>query len=311
MPRRASSGPAASASSLLTDVLPAAGGRASLDGTKQTPTLSRRHAAGAESARGLLFTILGELVLLTGGSALTSTFIDVLGRLGVEEKASRQALMRTGADGWVLSQRQGRRSVWTLSPHAEQFLTEGAERIYGFRGSQPDWDGRWLLVLARVPETERAARHLLRTRLTWAGFGSPAPGVWISTHAQRSAEAEQVLAEAGVHDDAQIFLAEHHGGGPLSTMVRQAWDLDAIEQRYEDFLGEFSRQPSNDPIVRVIQLVHAWRRFPQIDPELPGELLPARWSGARAAKLFQRQHAKWSVDARAEWHRINEATGSR
>ena len=31
------------------------------------PTLSRRHARGAESARGLLLTILGELVLPAGG----------------------------------------------------------------------------------------------------------------------------------------------------------------------------------------------------------------------------------------------------
>ena len=74
------------------------------------PTLSRRHAAGAESARGLLFTVLGEFVLPAGGSAWTSTIIEVLSRLGVEEKASRQALMRTAADGWLRSERVGRRS---------------------------------------------------------------------------------------------------------------------------------------------------------------------------------------------------------
>src|SRR5947209_18407635 len=74
------------------------------------PTLSRRHEAGAESARGLLFTVLGELVLPNGGSAWTSAFIDVLGRLGVEEKASRQALMRTAGDGWLVSERVGRRT---------------------------------------------------------------------------------------------------------------------------------------------------------------------------------------------------------
>ena len=53
--------------------------------TDPAPTMSRRHAAGAESARGLLFTVLGEFVLPAGGSAWTSAFIDVLGRLGVEE----------------------------------------------------------------------------------------------------------------------------------------------------------------------------------------------------------------------------------
>ena len=80
----------------------------------EAPTLWRRHTIGTGSARGLLFTVLGEFVLPTGGSAWTSTFIEVFGRLGVEEKAARQALMRSAADGWLTSQRQGRRTVWRL-----------------------------------------------------------------------------------------------------------------------------------------------------------------------------------------------------
>ena len=79
------------------------------------PTLLRRHAAGTESARSLLFTILGELVLPTGGEAWTSAFIDVLGRLGVEEKAARQALMRTAAAGWLEAEKLGRRTRWRLT----------------------------------------------------------------------------------------------------------------------------------------------------------------------------------------------------
>src|SRR6266568_135751 len=100
--------------------------------------MSRRHAAGAESARGLLFTVLGEFVLNGGGAAWTSAFIDVLGRLGVEEKATRQALMRTAAAGWLVSERIGRRTRWRLTANAEQLLTEGTERIYGFTGATAD-----------------------------------------------------------------------------------------------------------------------------------------------------------------------------
>jgi phenylacetic acid degradation operon negative regulatory protein len=276
----------------------------SATGDSRPPVLSRRHAAGTESARALLFTILGEFVLPGSRAAWTSAFIDVLGRLGVEEKTSRQALMRTGADGWLTRRREGRRTLWSLSPHAVRLLTEGAERIYGFSGAQQEWDGRWLLVLARPPESERSARHLLRTRLAWAGLGSPAPGVWISTHPDRAPEAERVLAEAGVRDDAQVFIAERHGGGELSALVRQAWDLQDIAQRYEEFLAEFASPAPGDPLTRLVQLVHAWRRFPFIDPALPRELLPDQWTGARAARLFQRQHAAWTADATAEWNRV-------
>ena len=85
------------------------------------PTLARRHAAGTDSARSVLFTVLGELVLPAGGEAWTSSFIEVFGRLGVEEKAARQALMRTAADGWLSPERVGRRTVWRLTPAAELF----------------------------------------------------------------------------------------------------------------------------------------------------------------------------------------------
>ncbi|MDT4962126.1 MAG: phenylacetic acid degradation operon negative regulatory protein [Pseudonocardiales bacterium] len=269
------------------------------------PTMSRRHAAGSESARGLLFTVLGEFVLPHGGTAWTSALIDVLGRLEIEEKAARQALMRTAADGWLSAERIGRRTRWRLTDNAERLLTEGAERIYGFTGTAPRWDGRWLLVMARVPETDRPARHLLRTRLAWAGFGSPAPGLWISTHTDRVDEVERVLEAAGVLADARIFRAEHVGGGESATMVGQAWDLAAIEQSYRDFLDEFESPNSADPLTRQIDLVHSWRRFPWIDPALPRELLPARWSGRKAGQQFARRHARWSTEATARWLGLN------
>jgi phenylacetic acid degradation operon negative regulatory protein len=268
------------------------------------PTLSRRHAAGSASARGLLFTVLGEFVLPAGESAWTSTFIEVLGRLGVEEKATRQALMRTAAAGWLTSERVGRRTIWRLTPAAERLLVDGTERIYGFTGTAGEWDGRWLIVLARAPETERPTRHVLRTRLAWAGLGSPAPGMWLSPHTDRLPEVQRALDEAAVADS-QVFVGAHTGYGELSTMARQAWDLDAIEESYEAFLAEFGGRARRDELTATVELVHAWRRFPWVDPALPDALLPKRWSGAAAARLFGRQHARWSPAARDEWAALN------
>jgi len=272
------------------------------------PALSRRHAAGAPSARGLLFTVLGEYVLPGGGAVWTATVIATMARLGVEEKATRQALMRTAADGWLTADRVGRRTRWLLTPSAEELLTAGTERIYGFGAHRDGWDGGWLLVLARAPESERAARHVLRSRLTWAGLGNPAPGVWISTHAERLGEVERVLQEAGLADDAQIFRGQHEGG-QVAAMVGQAWDLDAIGRSYEAFLSAFADAAARDPLAATIELVHAWRRFPFTDPDLPRQLLPREWIGARAAALFRSRHADWSPAAQAVWRREAAAAG--
>jgi len=274
------------------------------DACRDRLTPSRRYTAGAGGVRGMLTTILGEFARRTGQPTPSSALIDVLGRFGVGEKAARQALLRASKDGWFAPVRSGRQTLWRLSPPFEQFLNGGEEKIYGFMAVQPEWDRRWLLVLARVSEDNRAGRHLLETRLSWAGFGNPTPGVWISTHTDRAKEAEQVLREAGVRQGAQIFLAEHLAGDELPTLVSRAWDLDGLGRDYEAFLAEFGRQPSDDPLMRLLLLVHAWRRFRLIDPALPKELLPAGWSGIRAAKLFHRQHGRWRPAAMAEWRQL-------
>jgi phenylacetic acid degradation operon negative regulatory protein len=271
-----------------------------------TPTLSRRHAAGAPSARGLLFTLLGEFVLPGGGTAWTSAVLASFARLGIEEKTTRQALMRTAASGWLDPEKVGRRTRWRLTASAQKMLTEGADRIYSFAGPGESWDGRWLLVYARIPESDRRARHVVQSRLTWAGFGSLGAGLWISPHPDREAEAIGVLREAGVAADAHVFVARRSGLADVQVMVGAAWDLGAIEDRYEEFIEEFRATAPADVLARQVEIVHAWRRFPSIDPVLPRELLPARWSGLKAARLFADRHQRWSGDAKQEWKRLND-----
>jgi DNA-binding transcriptional regulator PaaX len=102
-----------------------------------------------------------------------------------------------------------------------------------------------------------------------------------------------------------VFTARRTGLGDSRSMVAAAWDLAQIEAEYEMFLASFRGQAPADVLVRHIELVHAWRRFPSIDPALPAELLPARWSGARAARLFTERRELWLDDARREWKRLN------
>ncbi len=278
----------------------------------ETPTLSRRHAAGAPSARGLLLTLLGEFVLTGDGTAWTSAVLATFGRLGIEEKTTRQALMRTAAAGWLDAEKLGRRTRWRLTVAARRMLTDGAARIYSFTGPDPDWDGRWLLISVRIPESDRRARHVVRTRLSWAGFGSLGPALWVSPHPDREAEAIRVLREAGIADDAHVFVARRSGLGDERTMVATAWDLTAIEDQYGQFIEEFGSRVPEDleiPAIelgRQIELVHAWRRFPALDPALPRELLPARWSGLEAARLFGERHRQWSAAAGQQWQRLND-----
>jgi len=258
----------------------------------------------------MLLTLLGEFVLPSDGMTWTSAVLAAFERLGVAEKATRQALMRTSNAGWLVPEKNGRRTRWRLTPTATRLLTDGAERIYSF-GPAQEWDGRWILVQVRIPESDRRARHVVRTRLSWAGFGSLGAGLWISPYPARKQEAERVLREAGVADAAHVFIATRTGVAETRAMVAQAWDLPAIEAQYAQFSAEFTAEfrgkSPGDVLASQLELVHAWRRFPSVDPALPRELLPAGWSGIEAARLFAQRHEQWLADSRREWKRLNSS----
>ncbi|OLF19073.1 PaaX family transcriptional regulator [Actinophytocola xanthii] len=249
-------------------------------------------------------TLLGEYVLPAGEPVWTSTLVDVLAMFDVEEKAARQALARTAAEGWLSPDRVGRRVRWQLTPPGRRLLAEGAERIYGFGSGDRHWDGRWLVLLVSVPESMRDLRHKLRTRLNWAGFGSPTAGVWVTPHPGAEADAKLILDELDLSTQAMSFLANYGALGQERDMVTSAWNLSEVADRYESFIDEFAALDPRTPdaILRAqTLLVHEWRRFPFLDPQLPNELLPPRWSGTRATAVFNDKHLHWREPAQQRW----------
>lgn len=269
-------------------------------GVERTDT--RRLDAGAASARSLLLTVLGEFVLPRDEPAWTGALTEALAGVGVEEKAARQALSRTAAEGLLSSERAGRRVQWRLTAAGTRLLAEGADRIYGFGRAVEAWDGRWLLLLVSVPEAQRRLRHRLRTRLTWAGLGSPTPGLWVTPDTEKEKEVAAIVDDLGI--EAFSFTGGFGQIGDEQQVVRQAWALDEVERRYLDFLDAVTAvevDSQAEAFAAQVRLVQEWRRFPFLDPALPAELLPADWPGPAAADLFHRRHDEWHADAQRHW----------
>jgi phenylacetic acid degradation operon negative regulatory protein len=268
------------------------------------PVVTRRQELGAASARSLLLTVLGEFVLPDGRAVWTATLIDLLADLDVAEKAARQAIMRTADSGWIESSRVGRETRWSLTAAGTRLLRAGTDRIDGFAADERRCDGRWLVLTIGVPENNRGLRQRLRTRLGWAGLGSVNATTWVTPRADRETEAGSVLGELGLVTGSWSFVATAGALGDERSLARTAWDLDAIERRYEDFLDLVGRpRPRTDrqALVAQVRLVQEWRRFPLLDPGLPRELLPPRWSGNRAAEVFRERHGGWAPRAQAAW----------
>jgi phenylacetic acid degradation operon negative regulatory protein len=272
----------------------------------------RRRSVGAPAARSALLTMLGEYVLPAAGGAWQESLIAALGTLGYKTHAARQALARSVSAGWLATERHGRRSRVHLTPETAEMLRSGAARIYSF-GEPWEWDGRWLLVVLRVPEERREVRHRMRTRLAWAGFGSLGGGLWISPHVER----ERELAGVG-GDGSGAELVSFHGElgalGEPARVVAAAWDLDAVAEAYRAFAARFGRmRPSGaEAVFRAqTQLVHEWRKFPFLDPDLPDDLLPARWPRRRAHDLFHERHGAWAAEARGWFAALEDGGAAR
>ena len=254
------------------------------------------------SAKALLLTILGEFVLPHGGGAWTQSLVDALATLGVAERNARQAIARTAEQGVIERERVGRRARWRLTVYGRDLLTVGAERISGFGSDGDEWDDHWLVVLCAVPEDQRTKRHHLRSRLAFAGFGFLTPTVAISPHSDREPVANAVLRDLDLVGASAVFHAEAGSLTPVRDLLQRAWDLDALAAEYEAFVAAFGgRRPSTDEerFAALVELVHAWRRFPFVDPEIPERLLPHRWPGRRAKRTFDERHAAWTPRANA------------
>ena len=265
----------------------------------------RRRSVGAPAARSVLLTMLGEYVLPLEDAVWQETLIAALGALEHKPQAARQALARSIAAGWLETERHGRRSRVRLTEATAAMLRTGAERIYSF-GEPWTWGGRWLLVVVRVPEERRDVRHQVRTRLAWEGFGSLGGGLWISPHAERERELLGGARRDGVAA-LMSFQAQIGALGEPAEVVAEAWDLDAVAEAYRTFIATFGRQRPRAPeaVFRAqTLLVHAWRKFPFLDPDLPEDMLPAGWPRRRAHDLFQQRHAQWHETAQAHFRAL-------
>jgi phenylacetic acid degradation operon negative regulatory protein len=233
------------------------------------------------------------------GWLAVAALVALLGDLGVDEPATRQAVSRMKRAGrLVVSRREG---TVGYAPSAElaSILAEGDRRI--FAGGEPAaLDDGWVLAVFSVPESDRHRRHVLRSQLVRLGFGNLTSGVWLAP-ARLRAEAERVLTRHGLASYVDLFAARYHGLGEARDLVARAWDLDGLAAMYGAFVADhepvlkrWTRSPGDDRAAYVdyVAALTGWRRLPYLDPGLPADLLPARWEGRRAAQVFGALHER-------------------
>jgi phenylacetic acid degradation operon negative regulatory protein len=270
---------------------------------------NRERQVHAGSASFALLTVLGEFVWPQRGSVRTSTLLHALRGLGVEEKSARQAVNRASAAGWLDGERVGREVRWTLTDEGRRVLRGGARRVLSVGQGETAWSGEWLVLLVTVPNAQRAVRRRLHSRLSWAGFGSPQPGMWVNPHPERADEAARIVGALGLAGATWSFVGPSAAVGlGDDELVRRAWDLDAIAARGHDLVATYSAlspAPGDDTLLTHLRLLLDWYRLPFDDPQLPDELLP-NWAGRQVASQLEALRTRWRDGAHARWNEIED-----
>jgi len=260
--------------------------------------------------QSMMFTLYGDYIVHRGGEVWVGTLIQIAAQFGLSEQAVRSSLSRMSRNGWLKVRRLSNRSYYSLTPKSKRLIEEGTRRIFVRRAVA--WDGRWRVLAYSIPERRREVRDELRKQLTWMGFGSLSNGTWITPHALE-AEVEALVDRLNVRELVELFTATHVGFADDRAVARRCWDLEALNARYARFVAQYEPRfaahkarlargeavPDSECFVERFMLIHEYRRFFFLDPELPVELVPDGWLGGRAAQLFHAYHQLLAEHANA------------
>ena len=251
-----------------------------------------RMQAGAQPQH-LLITLLGDYWYGRREHLPSAALVRLLAEFGVTQVGARAALSRLARRGLLESSRVGRRTYYGLTERAAAVIADGARRIYSFGTAARSWSGQWTVAAFSIPEEQRDIRHALRSRLRWLGFAPLYDGVWV-TAGDETAAATAVLKDLEIAM-ATVMTAVVAPGSPLSGDPLCAWDLGGLRGRYLDFVAKY--EPllerigtggvgASEALVTRTAVMNEWRNFPNLDPDLPPELLPRPWPRAEARRIF-------------------------
>ena len=265
------------------------------------------------SARTLLVTIFGDSVRPHGGEIWTGSLVRLVEPLGISERLVRTSLNRLATEGLLTTNRDGRRSFYSVTPGAEREFASVEDRIY-HRTREP-WDGRWTIV-AEAGGLAPPVRTELRSRLGWLGFAALSPGIQICP-ADRSAAVGALLDDLGAGDGVAFFrgsvVPPPPAGGANGlglddrALARRTSDLDVLTPAYDAFLDRFTPlvngaagdvEPETAFLTRTL-LLHGWRRIVLREPALPAELWPDAWVGDDAYDVAAAAYHRLSPGAEA------------
>lgn len=244
---------------------------------------------GARRSRRVLTTLLGDYWFWRDEHLPSAALVDLLGEFGLGEAAARAAIRRAASQGFVVASRNGRTTSYGVPPRTTGLILEHVTRLLDFGSGSRVWDGLWTFAMFSVPEDRRHDRRRLRGKLRFLGFAPLYDGVWVSPWDRRE-EVSAALEELDAGEATVVRAAV----SPVTQPLR-AWDVEGLNEAYRRFIERYGplrervaagEVGGTEALTMRTGLMADWRAFPDLDPDLPDEVLPASWPRAEARACF-------------------------
>lgn len=238
----------------------------------------------------LLVTIFGDAIAPRGGAVTLSSLIKLIAPLGPNERLVRTTIGRQAKENWLVCERRGKFSQYSLSSNAKVLYSLNAKRIYN---SDPlNWDGHWTLV--PLHGLGGSSRQKARYELNSAGFGEIFPNLF--AHPNYELESAKKLITPFFSKKAPIvFMAVAIDQISSHEIINLGWDIYELNGRYLDFVNKYDKifsflcagsdiEEETAFALRIL-MINDYRNILFQDPTLPLELLPSNWCGEKAKFL--------------------------
>jgi phenylacetic acid degradation operon negative regulatory protein len=258
--------------------------------------------------QSVIFTLLAEHLLDTDAGLFSGSFIEVLGRIGIGEHATRSTLARMARRGLLVGQRKARKTYFRMTPRCTAILEDGRHRIWHMGAVNTAEVAHWTLLTFSLPEAWRQKRDDLRARLTWAGFGPLQNGAWL---APSEIDVRPIVSELQLEQHVRAFHVQPAPPTDAAAVIRDAFDLAALAERYRAFSRAWERPSKrlrDEPLVLTLRLSTEWLSIIRDDPRVPVQLLPKDWPAITAQQLFRGLHGATLPDAQQQARELLDVT---
>lgn len=206
------------------------------------PLIDALHSEGRLRVWSLVITVFGDLVQHRGGVISTARLGALMSRIGIESGTVRTALSRLGRDGWVLSERVGRTSLYRLSPQGIERFAPATSLIYA------------------APQSGAVDTWSIYVTLDGA---TPQVGVVPHGHVPKGADC---IVTGQLEHVSDAYRARFLDDGLRDALDALARDIDVLRR------AEL-HAPLDAAAARML-LVHRWRRLVLRHPEPVPQLMP-------------------------------------